>query len=416
MEDVKLSRDLSEEELAAIEKWEELLVCQRATWSELLESTQEDARYAKAAYKNYRLSKGLLLFKPSFSIDAFCAPSRLRIQKYYEVQREALHIGSPKITASELQARRDATIPAQGRNYYTGSPLITPNLLPTAEIADLTAEWDGVYGFRSLFPERLLRLLVSEEMDYHWISRRGRNNVEEIFELSRDAVERRAWDRRLWLENDDCVLDTTPEDDMRQAEGLINPQNCYFRANNDLRNDWELKNDRICLWGATITAKNIIQALLQHQSAAPNILPAQNLPSQQPTVVAPPAAPNALTTQNLTSQQPAIVAPPAPPAPIVSRHGRPTPYTPTQQPFKISGVGTKHCHHRGNAPTGVDDATWIREFDNADSRVYARTIGSQAVKSQARFDAKNSGETRDVAIDKLIRLGILAAGFRDLNP
>lgn len=47
-------------------------------------------------------------------------------------------------------------------------------------------------------------------------------DVEEKFDLSPNAVEKRALARSEWIENEDCVVDTTPEEDVRQAEEVFN--------------------------------------------------------------------------------------------------------------------------------------------------------------------------------------------------
>ncbi|KAH6722611.1 hypothetical protein BKA61DRAFT_702143 [Leptodontidium sp. MPI-SDFR-AT-0119] len=259
-------------------------------------------------------------------------------------------------------------------------------------------------------PERLPRLLESEETEFPWIKKKERKfmrslsgrswrcgDVEETFELGRDAVHRRAWD-------DDCVLDTTPEDDMRQVEELIQAFNCAFEAEIDLQGDSGMGDGRTNLW----VEQQHQRSFLVNANAS-NQINQGPLQAQQPV-------PNTNPVQNLPSQQPATPAIPAAPAQTVSRHGRPIPYTSTPQQITINRVRTKHAMERGRAPAGMDDKTWRTKFDNADSRVYRRATGTKEARGQARRQSKVAGETRDMAIDNLIARGLLAAGFRDLHP
>ncbi|KAH9213964.1 hypothetical protein DL95DRAFT_409913 [Leptodontidium sp. 2 PMI_412] len=414
VKDAEDEDSLSLEQLATIAEWKNLLVLQQAKWAELLEGARDDAEFAQGNYERYLIGKGFLVFKPHFFLDTFCAISRLRIQKWYNVGREAFHIDSSTFTATEFNGWRKAH---NIRTYYTGSSLITPDLLPAAEIADLRAEGDGTYGIRSFFPREIAEIAGVRRDGFPLDKERreeiyekpfeevlAMRDVEEASELGRDAVHRRAWDRRLWLENDDCVLDTTPEDDMRQAEELIQAFNCVFEAEINLQGYSGMGDGRANLWveqqhqrSSLVNANasnQINQAPLQAQQPVPNTNPVQNLPSQQPATPAIPAAP----------------------AQTVSRHGRPIPYTSTPQQITINRVRTKHTMERGRAPAGMDDKTWRTKFDNADSRVYRRATGTKEARGQARRQSKVAGETRDMAIDNLIARGLLAAGFRDLHP
>ncbi|KAG4429697.1 hypothetical protein IFR05_014820 [Cadophora sp. M221] len=138
-----------------IPKWKTLLDTQQPKWAELLEGAQEDFKFAQAKYQKYRFTHGLPVFQPQFFIDAHCAISHLRIQKYYDVLREALHIGSFRITVGELHNWR---MTHKGRTYYTGSALITPDLLPAAEIAELKAEGAITHGIRYFIPADIAKL------------------------------------------------------------------------------------------------------------------------------------------------------------------------------------------------------------------------------------------------------------------
>ncbi|KAL5324584.1 hypothetical protein ACEPPN_009130 [Leptodophora sp. 'Broadleaf-Isolate-01'] len=96
-----------------------------------------------------------------------------------------------------------------------------------------------------------------------------------------------------------------------------------------------------------------------------------------------------------------------------SSHGRPNPFRPTQQPTLTSkeGVKTKYKKTKGNPPGDVDFFEYDLAYNRADSR------GRHSGKTlQMRGRDRNSGETRDAAIDDLISKGLLPAGFQDLNP
>ncbi|PVH81867.1 hypothetical protein DL98DRAFT_530917 [Cadophora sp. DSE1049] len=193
---------------------------------------EKDAEFPKGQYGIQRILNGLPVLPTKFYIDPYTPLSRLAIQKHYDIRQEALHIGSSTMTAAELNVFRSQQ---KCRTYYTGSPLITNDLLPAAEIADLKAVGDEIYGTRTLFPPHIIEIAgIKRDGFPEENAERARlcgglfqlllraRDVEERFDLSSEPVERRALDWALWMDNDDCVVDTPPEDDMRQAEEVFN--------------------------------------------------------------------------------------------------------------------------------------------------------------------------------------------------
>ncbi|KAE9377049.1 hypothetical protein N431DRAFT_189745 [Stipitochalara longipes BDJ] len=82
-------------------------------------------------------------------------------------------------------------------------------------------------------------------------------------------------------------------------------------------------------------------------------------------------------------------------------HGRAEPYEPTPQPDK------RYKRDRGNTPAGVSYEDFDRAY-NAVNCSFHKGKGKEAAK-----EARDAGTVRDLAIDKLIRKGVLPYHFID---
>lgn len=137
------------------------------------------------------------------------------------------------------------------------------------------------------------------------------------------------------------------------------------------------------------------------------------LAQPQPQVALPASGP---AYQHLYQNPYAAQAPPPPPpaaAPhaLFSRHGRPQPYQPTRQQIQRNDAGTptKWNLVRGNTPGNVNVFEYDKLYNSTDCGV-----GKDDGDKRKRY--RESGETRDLTIDKLIARGDLPVGFRDVNP
>ncbi|PMD18895.1 hypothetical protein NA56DRAFT_208848 [Hyaloscypha hepaticicola] len=84
-------------------------------------------------------------------------------------------------------------------------------------------------------------------------------------------------------------------------------------------------------------------------------------------------------------------------------HGRAQPYKSTPQ------EKGKWKATRGKTPNGVTEADWIQAFNRADDKI-RKSLGKKKAAA-----ARESGETRDAAIDDLIQRGMLAYNFVDTD-
>jgi hypothetical protein len=89
-------------------------------------------------------------------------------------------------------------------------------------------------------------------------------------------------------------------------------------------------------------------------------------------------------------------------------HGRQAPYQPTKQ------VRGYYPNERGNPPPGINPNVWNKTYNNADCWVRARFAKATEIADAKR--ERENGSTRDVAIERLILKGALAANFIDALP
>ncbi len=89
------------------------------------------------------------------------------------------------------------------------------------------------------------------------------------------------------------------------------------------------------------------------------------------------------------------------------QHGRAVPYQPAPQ------ENGKWKATRGKTPNGVNEVDWIQAYNRADDKI-RKSVGKSVGKKKAA-GARESGKTRDAAIDDLIERGMLDYNFVDTD-
>lgn len=87
-------------------------------------------------------------------------------------------------------------------------------------------------------------------------------------------------------------------------------------------------------------------------------------------------------------------------------HGRLDPYRPTRQFYG------KFLREKGKPPGGLGEDEWDKIYNCADSKIYVYRVNRNKNLSKK---ARESGMTRDLAIDMLIERGILPFDYVDYD-
>ncbi|KAH7356427.1 hypothetical protein BKA65DRAFT_579305 [Rhexocercosporidium sp. MPI-PUGE-AT-0058] len=349
-------------EAAALKAWLTQIKPAMKRWEDRVEVKMLEGMEVErlAEYKKYREALGLGVYDaPIFVIHPLESEERLAIQKRFDVEREVLIMTNPETVLSQQDIVNLRTGNGNGRVLYRGCPLMTPAVSVQNEIDALQAAGDVVNELRNWVPAIVAKHAGTD--------------------LSGDTDEEDLWGAYFAsmgyerIENSAAMSASTPVP-ARGQQGMRPPQP-----------------------PPAAPARGTPSARAPTAAPAPAYQhPFGPFGGQAPPPPPPPAAPPA-------------AAPPAPNA-LFSRHGRPQPYRPTRQPtLKLGNTPTKWNAVRGNTPGNVNVFVYDKLYNTADSGV-----GKDNGDKRKRY--RESGETRDLTIDKLIARGDLPQGFQDTNP
>ncbi|KAH7407965.1 hypothetical protein BKA64DRAFT_721705 [Cadophora sp. MPI-SDFR-AT-0126] len=456
---------LTENETQELSTWRKEMRPKMRIWvaKSDIKNLQDKCTEIYEKYAEARRQKSCGVYEaPRFVINCLESQERIDIQREFDVNREFLIMTNPEVEISHQQINALRTAAGRGRAVYRGCSLIKPEFSVEKELEALQAAGDAANDFEVWVPGSVARLAQTDSCGTpltgsrwnEYFSSLGYMRLEQLLITPAQPLPPIATTSSPSLPQPtpgrSRPLPTTPP---QRSVGRSHPH--PTRPQPPVLDDDETESDDsddgeygYLGFNSAPSAppppqarpRNVSPWVPRHLNQAPFPPPAplrQNVPAP-----APPPAPQFQQPHQLPLhpaplqpfQQPHQLAPypapppaynnppvqppqPPPPAPInpnqpVNRHGRPVPYNPTPQPVRnhpTNGVPTKWNKVRGNAPGNIDVYYWDKMFNRSDSnynksdRIAAKT-------------AREDGTTRDLAIDELIRVGMLPQGFRDVNP
>jgi hypothetical protein len=187
-------------------------------------------------YEKSRISQKRLVFEPLFVIDPTENPERLKIQRHFDILREARHISSQNISSRQMESYRASP----GRCFYRGSSLmhgisINEECQAIAnwllEFGDTVEQWEAGYQDTCWVPEEIAALAgvrrsgwnIDDQNWQHFKHQTGSFKVEVLFLSSHTRIS-------------PCDVDllTTAEDP--------DPENAQSRILNEDWTGWISKN------------------------------------------------------------------------------------------------------------------------------------------------------------------------------
>ncbi|KAI6714549.1 hypothetical protein JHW43_002904 [Diplocarpon mali] len=350
--------------------------------TEELEAAQRAAIKAQIRYHESRTPQNLPPLEPQFHIDAVDNPQLLQLKKRYDVLREALHMSSTTISAEEWAAMN---LCASGRRkLYADSQLVRD----LNESRELPCNFSHGIGTPTEDFE-------TEEAGCGFQSRNilfaGFPQLFAALSLGLDG-----------FPTDGALNDTYQRILGIQIEGGLPLLDLKGRAEADATASEDVDMD-----GAESGDEAGGASRLFHQAEDGPASGNAGHTSQQATAPAP------ARRRSQKAAIPPAAAAAAHPAPALTQnpYGRATPYAPTPQ-AKNPALNLKWHLVKGNPPPAVTAVAWDRAFRNA----YAKRFNARGKNNVLSRADNASGLTRDEAISRLIREGVVRGGFADTNP